>query len=691
MEEPVKTRDPKGNEILRWYYVNLDAALNPLGDREEAIVSVPPNRIQYDYIRRETILDVSTIERECAQEHLPVNVLLDPGELMNWQMAYLQSDPEKLPERVERWKSIQQEVVEPFRQYQLPVIGLRKETSKEAVCKVFEKVNTGGVSLTAFELLTATFAADNYSLRDDWKVRKRRLSQKRVLKQVAATDFLQTVTLLATLDRKRNSSEAAVSAKRRDMLQLSLPEYEKWAEPATQGYERAARLLFTQKIFAAKDVPYQSQLIPLAAILADLDDKWENDGVRHNLVRWIWCGVLGELYGSATETRFAKDVPQVLEWVQDGPEPETVKEAHFAPVRLRTLRTRNSAAYKGVHALVMQRGAEDFKSGESIDAQTYFDERVDIHHIFPFSWCMKNNINRGLADSIINKTALSATTNRSIGGSAPSVYIPRLERQAGMNDARMNEILQSHLIDSNAVRVDDFYEFLGAREGALLDLIEDATGKPVSQAGPTDEGLSDDLVTALDGGPPQTIHLPQEARGLLIVEGDTDETYLLLAVDTASRPELLDGIHIVAAGGVNKAVMQALLLKNQTELPIVVLFDRDGPGKAGRDTLVGRFGFQNRREVMTYGDVFDAAEGDIEAEDLFPTELWQAFIEEYGEDNVLSEKVKTRDGRWHYGFNGHGKELVGTFLREIASPNDVHRWIHLLESIRTRFGLDAVP
>ena len=44
-----------------------------------------------------------------------------------------------------------------------------KQTPKIAVCQVFEKVNTGGVSLTVFELVTAGFAADGYNLREDWE------------------------------------------------------------------------------------------------------------------------------------------------------------------------------------------------------------------------------------------------------------------------------------------------------------------------------------------------------------------------------------------------------------------------------------------------------------------------------------------------------------------------------------------
>jgi hypothetical protein len=70
----------------------------------------------------------------------------------------------------------------------------------------------------------------------------------------------------------------------------------------------------------------------------------------------------------------------------------TVKEASFDPERLNTLRTRNSAAYKGIYALLMRDGGKDFRTGEPINIQTYFDDSIDIHHIFPQDWCKKYGI-----------------------------------------------------------------------------------------------------------------------------------------------------------------------------------------------------------------------------------------------------------------------------------------------------------
>ena len=67
-------------------------------------------------------------------------------------MAYLQSGPGDLTDRVTKWKQFQEAIINPFVQYQVPTIDLAKSTPKEAVCQVFEKVNTGGVTLTVFEL-----------------------------------------------------------------------------------------------------------------------------------------------------------------------------------------------------------------------------------------------------------------------------------------------------------------------------------------------------------------------------------------------------------------------------------------------------------------------------------------------------------------------------------------------------------
>lgn len=480
--KPADTRDIRGKSIKRWYYIDIEKALNPAIDREDAIISLPEEKILRNF-RGEVIADYSTPEKEYDAQLFPFRNIFSSS---NWRAGFNkfhQYDGEK----VALFDRFEQEIIKRFEQYQVPVIQLEAETPKEAVCQVFEKVNTGGVALTVFELLTATFAADDYSLRDDWLIREKRFRSNKILSKLGNTDFLQALTLLATWARREQQLKngvspdeaTAISCKRKDILNLTLEEYLKWADSLTTGFERSAKFIHMQKIFSHRDLPYTTQLTPLAAILTILKDKADNDGIRSLLAQWYWCGVLGELYGSAIETRSAKDFSEVLIWINKGTAPTTVIEAAFNPARLQTLRSRNSAAYKGIQALLIRTGARDFRTGISIDDQSYFDEAIDIHHIFPQDWCIKQNIPASRYNCIINKTPISAKTNRIIGGNAPDIYLTKIEKNAEIDSNRMDAIIRSHVIEPALLRNDDVEKVWQEREKALLSIIEDAMGKSV--------------------------------------------------------------------------------------------------------------------------------------------------------------------------------------------------------------------
>jgi len=371
---------------------------------------------------------------------------------------------------------------------------MKKETPKEAVCIVFEKVNTGGVSLNVFELLTAIFASDDFNLREDWNRIEAKMKSYPVLQKIENTDFLQAVSLLTTRERHLKAikdgispeNAPGISCKRKDILKLSLDDYKKHSPQILAGFEKTAKLLTLLKIFSARDIPYRTQIIPFASVVALIGEAVDNEPVRQKIFQWYWCGVLGELYGGAIESRFAKDVPEILGWLKGDPEPTTISDAHFSPSRLFTLHTRNSAAYKGIYSLLMNDGGLDFMSGQPIDFTTYFEEYVDIHHIFPEKWCEANKKNKfdntGINyDCIVNKAPLSYRTNRKIGGNAPSVYLERIQREQKITPERLNEIVTTHNIDSQLLRADNFEGFFNARKEAILLRIEKAMGKPMAR------------------------------------------------------------------------------------------------------------------------------------------------------------------------------------------------------------------
>ena len=237
---------------------------------------------------------------------------------------------------------------------------------------------------------------------------------------------------------------------------------------------QAAKFLHMLHIYRIFDLPYQSQIVPLAAIIADIGEAWEHQTNRARLVQWYWNGVFGELYGSAVESRIAKDFIEVPVWLQGGPEPTTVSETISAPDRLKTMRMRLSAAYKGMNALLMKEGAQDFRAGQKFDHTIFFGENVDIHHIFPQDWCKRQGIKPAVYDSIINKTPLSFRTNRIIGGVAPSEYLAKLEKgdkhTPAIERERLDAYLLSHLIDPVILRRDDFDSFMADRQKTPSEL-----------------------------------------------------------------------------------------------------------------------------------------------------------------------------------------------------------------------------
>ena len=416
-------------------------------------------------------------------------------ETMDWMWEYLDywdtaDEPHPQGNARQFFQRFQTVVLARFKDYQLPVITLDKDTPKEAVCTVFEKVNTGGVTLNVFELATASFAADadSFSLRDDWEARKRRMySFSGVLQGIQGDHFLQAVSLLKTQGDRRSAIRAgtaegqapAVSCKKRDILNLDLADYRQWAENVEAGFIHAAKFLRKQFVFGRWNVPYNTQLVPLAALHVELGDELRPATAGERLERWYWSGVFGEIYGGAIESQFALDLVEVAEFVRGGPVPRLINEANFVPERLITLRSRASAAYKGVYALQMRYGAADWITSDPLSIANYDNEHIDIHHIFPAAWCkrVRPAIPRGLYDSIINKTPIDASTNRSIGGHAPSKYLPKIREE--VRPSRLTKLLESHWLSVHHLEDDDFGASFVARGQAMLKLIGRAMGRPL--------------------------------------------------------------------------------------------------------------------------------------------------------------------------------------------------------------------
>lgn len=464
----------RGRVVQRKFFIDIAKAQDD-DQIDEAVRALPADGLLKENFDRDIVLDVSTVQKQIAHGLFPLWLAFS-DEGTKWLWDYPDKDIAR---------RFLDGTLATIKGYGIPSIELDGATTKEAVSTVFGKVNQGGTRLTVFELLTAKFAGDgqyyaetgsDFRLKDHWAKTKERLHAYPALQTVEEVEFLQSVMLLSSFHKP-----TATTARKDDILKLELADYLRWADDAADGFVWVAGFLDEEHIHVKKDVPYSSQLVPLAVLRVLLGSDIDVHGLQKRLRDWFWCGVLGELYSSATESRMARDIEQVPAWVRGdaGAEiPRNVDEASFVESRLHRLKTRNSAAYKGIYALLMRGDARDWLHNQPFDKTHFLNLAVDIHHVFPKAWCIKNGIDPVLRESIVNKTPLAAKTNRMLSGASPAEYLPRLDAKVQLPSDEVDALIAAHLIDPDTLRRGDFIGFFRHRREALLTAIETAMGKP---------------------------------------------------------------------------------------------------------------------------------------------------------------------------------------------------------------------
>ncbi len=498
----VETEDSRHHKLTRKYFIDVEKALGDARDQDEAIRSLPADGVIRENFHRDIVLDASTPEKQHQEGLMPMSVLFHQTEAMPWLFGYMQATkPDDEVNRTEVMQAFTTRVLNPMLQYQIPAIELSKNIGKDAVATVFEKVNTGGLPLDTFELLTATFAGDrayyeetgkDFRLGEDWELTQAVIDEHPALHGLRNTDILMGISVLITLEKRTRDAARGVtgkklsqtSARREDILSMELQDYRRVAPLMRRALPAVARHLRSLHIHNAPGVPYRSQLISLAVFYVLLGERAEEHAVRARINQWFWCGVLGEQYGATIETKLSRDAEQVPRWAtgETAETPDTVARANFAETRLGSLRTRQSAAYKGIYALLMaqERPTKDWMLDRDLDFTSYDELQVDIHHVFPKKWCNENGIEDWRRESIINKTPLAQRTNIHLGGESPATYMKRLDRK-GLTPEQVDAHVATHAIDPALLRAGNFSAYFDDRRGRLVQLIESAMGKSVTR------------------------------------------------------------------------------------------------------------------------------------------------------------------------------------------------------------------
>jgi hypothetical protein len=491
---PDKPAPNRANRYL--YFIRVDQLMEEA--YEEAFT--------YDWTRRaHKLLDDTTAQYD---KHLfPLAVVGQGGwALPNWVQGYEahwrdkavaaeQSDDHLTAElalrHAEKAGAFGEHLKSTTEQYQVAYIELDHELPLEKVCDIFTQINSKGIRLDVFDLVNALLKPKGLQLKHMWRAAKPKLD-------FVDTDrmnvyILQVMSILRQaycspkylyylLPGQEKSVREPDGSLRKEVL---VPDTETFAsgwDGAVRAMEVAIERLQHPHEFGAissQYLPYVSILPAFAALnveVSALPPNQQLDAGR-KLRHWYWASVFTNRYSGSVESTSARDFLDVKDWfADDAAQPGLIAEfkTRFRSLELRKETRRGSSVYNGIFNLLVLRGARDWMTG---NIPQYGD--LDDHHIVPKDWGKSQPGVDSLIDSILNRTPLTANTNRKvINDRLPNTYLPELI--SANDETTVRTILDSHFISPAGFAIllrdpftpGDFDEFLAERQKTLQEAIE---------------------------------------------------------------------------------------------------------------------------------------------------------------------------------------------------------------------------
>lgn len=460
----------------------------------------------YDWHTKQWTAILNDREAQFASHLFPLSVIGAGGwELANWVQGYEQfwkmkaaetsvaSDPELLniaENNAANARTFGEHLKGITEQYQISYIELDKDITLDKVCDIFTQINSRGIRLDAFDLINALLKPKGLQLKHMWREAAPRLEEVETEKMnvyilqvmsILRQGYCSPKYLYFLLPGQEKPIRDPDGTRRKEILIPDIADFETRWIAAVDALESAIKVLRHSQEYGAVSsnfLPYVSILPVFSALRAyskTLPSQRQLDA-RRKLRHWYWASVFLNRYSGSVESTSARDFLDLKAWFDDDSvEPALVAEFanRFRNMELRKEIKRGTSVYNGIFNLLVLQGARDWVTG---DVPQHGD--LDDHHIVPLAWG-KENLKDNLIGTILNRTPLTAVTNRKIVRERlPNAYLPEMIAQNGENTVRA--ILESHFISPVAFDIllrtpftpEDYDAFISERQRTIQDAIE---------------------------------------------------------------------------------------------------------------------------------------------------------------------------------------------------------------------------
>lgn len=402
--------------------VNLDTDIN---ESEDQVISAEPT----------------------GEKYISLNAVLN----FSYQKAKSLSDrfSEEELERIDSYSTA-------FKTYEFSTVVLRKEDIGSAI-EVFTRINTGGQTLTLFEIISAKTYDEkqHFDMQEKWEDFIRELKEIKY-ESISSTVVLSVLSLVLSRT-KECKRKTIITLDKQDIIDT-------WSKVISALKDSIDYFRTTYRIPVSHLLPYDSLLVPFAYFFYHKQDRPDAEQ-RKYLEEFFWRMSLSSRYSSSTESRLAQDIKRIDKiLVGERPEYSDVKVNLDSPQSLIDTNFSAGNSYcKAILCLLAYQEPKDFRdNGKVILDNSWLKvaNSKNFHHFFPKAYLKGKTVLD--SNSLMNITLVSDHLNkRKIGAKAPSVYIGDFAAQ----NNEINAALNSHFIDikGHGIESDDYQQFLTAR------------------------------------------------------------------------------------------------------------------------------------------------------------------------------------------------------------------------------------
>lgn len=353
-----------------------------------------------------------------------------------------------------------------FRTYDFSTIVLRKEDIDSAI-EVFTRINTGGQTLTLFEIMSAkTYDEEQkFDMQDRFQKLVTELTNCKY-DTISSSVILSVLGLILSKNKE---------CKRKIILQLDKQKIiDSWDDVISALKHSIDYFRSVYRIPVSAILPYDSLLVPFTYFFYHQSEKPKGDQIKY-LEEFFWRMSLSYRYSSSSESKLAQDIKRIDEILKGNrPNYDDVKVYLNSPLDLIDMGFSAGSSYcKAILCLLAYSEPKDFQdNGKVILDNSWLKvaNSKNYHHFFPKAFLRKKNI--GNENSLVNITLVGADLNkRKISAKAPSIYINDfLEENSDLPTSLSSHFING--IETFGISSDDYNVFLEKRGQAIFDALK---------------------------------------------------------------------------------------------------------------------------------------------------------------------------------------------------------------------------